>query len=247
MKLFNKAALLELVQLSRLHYTLASIIPEFKQRKALLKRLESISRNVPCPHNESEILSFGIATLSLPKDVEGSIVEAGSYKGGGTAKFSIFSKLANRKLVVFDSFEGLPQNTELHERSILGHSIENWFEGGEFEGSLQEVKNNVKQYGELEVCTFIEGWFENSMPTFTDKIAAAYLDVDLASSTKTCLKFLYPLLSPGGVLYSQDGDFPLVVDVFNDTTFWEKEVGVKKPRIEGLGKKKLIKIVKESS
>ena len=74
----------------------------------------------------------------------------------------------------------------------------------------------------------------------------AYLDVDLASSTKTCLKYLYPLVIPGGIIYSQDGDFPLVIEVFNDDRFWENEVGCKKPDIEGLGKKKLLKIIKEN-
>jgi len=58
------------------------------------------------------------------------------------------------------------------------------------------------------------------------------------------LKFLWPLLISGGVLYSQDGDFPLVIAVFNDNEFWRNEVGSTKPNIEGLGKRKLIRIVK---
>jgi len=82
------------------------------------------------------------------------------------------------------------------------------------------------------------------MPKFSKSIVAIYLDVDLASSTRTCLKYLYPLLVPGGVLYSQDGHLPLVIDVFKDDEFWKKEVSYPKPHIEGLGKKKLIKIVK---
>ena len=82
------------------------------------------------------------------------------------------------------------------------------------------------------------------MSLFNKRIAAAYLDVDLASSTKTCLKYLYPILVPGGVIISQDGDFPLVIEVYNDDQFWEEEVGCKKPYIEGLGERKLIKIVK---
>ena len=73
---------------------------------------------------------------------------------------------------------------------------------------------------------------------FSQPVALAYLDVDLASSTKTCLKNLYPLLSPGGSIYSQDGDFPLVVEVFNNEKFWKEEVGcVELPQVTGLGKK----------
>ena len=100
------------------------------------------------------------------------------------------------------------------------------------------------KYGSIEPCRFIKGWFENTMPAFSERIVAAFIDVDLASSTRTCLKYLYPLLVPGGIIYSHDGDFPLVIEVFMDNDFWEKEVGSKKPYIEGLGERKLIRIIK---
>ena len=214
------------------------------QRVRFAYELERISWNVECPHSQDQIISFINSFFSMRSDKEGCIVEAGSYKGGSTAKFSIGAKLADRQLVIFDSFQGLPENEEFHDKSILGHSIRNWFEKGKFCGTLDEVKKNIKKYGKIEVCKFIKGWFDDTMLNFSSKICAVYLDVDLASSTRTCLKYLYPLIIPGGVLYSQDGDFPLVIDVFNDDEFWEKEVGCKKPYIEGLGKKKLIKIVK---
>ena len=43
---------------------------------------------------------MGVAILSIPKDKDGCIVEAGSYKGGSTAKFSLFAKLANREILI---------------------------------------------------------------------------------------------------------------------------------------------------
>ena len=182
--------------------------------------------------------------MAIPDSDQGCIVEAGVFKAGSSAKFSIAAKYANRELVLFGSFQGLPDNSEAHEQSILGHSIKDWFKKGKFCGALEEVKQNIEKYGELRVCKFIKGWFEDTMPQFTKKIAAVYVDVDLASSTKTCLKYLYPLIIPGGVLCPQDGDFPLVIQVYDDDVFWEKEVGCKKPYIEGLGTQKLIRITK---
>lgn len=214
------------------------------QRLPLIKKLYVITKNVNCPHREGQILSFINGIFSIPPDKRGCIVEAGAHKGGSTAKFSIAAKLANRKLVVFDSFEGLPKNEELHDKSILGHSIKGWFGEGDYCGTLEQVKSNVKKYGELEPCCFVKGWFADTMPRFSEPIVAIYLDVDLAHSTRICLKYLYPLLIPGGVLYSQDGDFLLVIEVFNNDKFWEQEVGCLKPLIEGLGSKKLIKINK---
>ena len=64
------------------------------------------------------------------------------------------------------------------------------------------------------------------------------------SSTATCIKYLYPLLEPGGVLVSQDGDFPLVIELLDSDVFWKEEVGCEKPVIEGLGTDKMLKIIK---
>ena len=201
-----------------------------------------ISYSVKCPHTEHEILSFIDAILSIPKSVRGCVIEAGCFKGGSTAKFSLAAKLAKRKLIVFDSFEGIPPNKESHDENIFGGEAS--FKAGDYCGTLDEVKKNVAKFGEIKVCSFVKGWFDNTMPNFSEPVTAAYIDVDLASSTRTCLKHLYPLTVPGGVLFSQDGHLPLVIGVFKDEKFWQKELGTKKPRIAGLGKKKLIRLVK---
>lgn len=216
----------------------------FQDYKALNKRFLQISKQVSCPHNHSHILSFIAALTALPKEVEGCVVEAGCFKGGSSAKISLLCDKLQRDLVIFDSFEGLPANDEDHQTSILGHSIEDWFQEGAFSGALEEVKANIERYGVIERCEFIKGWFDETMPAFKRPVAAAYIDVDLASSTRTCLKQLYPLLKPGGVLMSQDGDFPLVIEVFQDVRFWREEVGCEKPEIEGLGTSKMLKIIK---
>lgn len=209
-----------------------------RERVSLVYYLYSISYSVDCPHTESEMLSLITTILTMPKELEGCVVEAGCYKGGSTAKFSLAVKVTGRQLVVFDSFEGLPDNDEVHERTILGE-IPN-FKKGRYCGHLDEVKQNVAGAGALEVCRFVPGWFEDSMPHFSEPIAAIYLDVDLVSSTKTCLKYLYPLLSPGGYVFSQDGHLPLVTKALQDDEFWQSEVGFEKPLFLGLGTKKLV-------
>lgn len=211
-----------------------------KTRLAIVKQYYVVSANVDCPHAPKEILSYVETILSLPPSVQGCVVEAGCFKGGSTAKFSLAAKIAGRQLVVFDSFEGIPQNDEAHSSTAHGHN----FAAGEYKGAEEEVRGNIAKYGHVEVCRFIKGWFDDTMPDFKEPVAAVYLDVDLVSSTRTCLKHLYPLLQPGGVLYSQDGHLPLVCDLFDDDQFWEKELGVAKPAIIGLRKEKLIKICK---
>lgn len=215
----------------------------FATRLGIIKQYYVTSANVDCPHTPGEILAYIQTILTLPSTIPGCVVEAGCYKGGSTAKFSIAASLVHRELVVFDSFEGIPQNAEDHASTTHGDN----FEKGSYKGTLDEVKANVAKYGHIETCSFTKGWFEDTLPLFKNPIAAMYLDVDLVSSNRTCLKYLYPLLQAGGVLYSQDGHLPLVCDLFDDAYFWQHEVGTRKPVIEGLRKRKLIKIVKQTS
>ena len=169
---------------------------------------------------------------------EGVFVEAGCFKGGSTAKFSLAAAAVGKKLVVFDSFRGIPDNDEVHP--IRGHEQPWTFEAGDYRGSLSEVTSNVSRYGSVEHCEFVEGFFEDTMPHFKRDIIGLYIDVDLAASTRTCLKYLYPHIIPGGVVMSQDGHLSLVLEVFDDETFWKREIGTEKPLVNGFGKSKLL-------
>jgi O-methyltransferase len=106
------------------------------------------------------------------------------------------------------------------------------------------VRANVGRFGAIDVCEFVPGWFEDTLRRFRDPIAVAYVDVDLAASTRTCLQYLYPLLEPGGVILSHDGHLPLCLQVIRDDTFWKKSVGAPRPHIPGLDRRKLLRISK---
>jgi O-methyltransferase len=183
------------------------------------------------------------ALLSLPRRMEGAVVEAGCYQGGGTAKLSLAAEKAGRKLIVFDSFQGLPEHDEPPSVNIFGETVA--FSPGQYRAGLEEVRANVARFGAPGICDFRPGWFIETMPGFREPIALLFLDVDLAASTRTVLKHLYPRLVPGGILFSHDGHLPAVLSVFRDEEFWKREVGCPPPRFEGLGRRKLIKAVKE--
>lgn len=217
----------------------------FSDRFRLLQQFREISQRVPCPHQGYEILSFVSHMLKIAPSKEGVFVEAGCFKGGSTAKFSLVAKLLDRRLFVFDSFEGLPENDENRDHTIYGQPI-SAFKEGAYCGALEEVKTNVSAYGDINVCTFIKGWFEDNLPTFKQPLLGVYIDVDLASSTRTCLKYLYPELVSGGVAISQDGHLPRVLEVIDDKDFWEREVGWPKPRIDGFGRSTIVTMHKDN-
>ncbi len=215
---------------------------ERSARVALLRDFYRIGYHVWCAHTQAEMIAVATAILKVPRSVDGVIVEAGCYKGGSTAKISKIAKLTGRKFEAYDSFEGLPDNDESGQRTRKGETAD--FARGRYRGAYEEVESNLRRFGDLPSCELIKGWFDDSMPARTTPIVAAFIDVDLVSSTRTCLRCLYPRLQPGCSLFSQDGHLPLIVELLDDDRFWEVEVGCAKPRMVGLNEAKLVEIVK---
>jgi len=214
----------------------------FFDRFYLIFKCYQISFFIECAHMENEMIQVMSEIFSLDQTREYVIAEAGSFKGGSGAKLSLAVRMANKKLFLFDSFEGLPENNEDHGKNIFGGDA--FFPGKSYMGSLDEVKQNIGRFGHLPSCEFIKGWFDDTMPNFDKKVGVAYIDVDLESSTKSCLRYLYPKLISGGSLFSQDGHLPLIIKLLSDENFWQKELGIAKPKMICLGKRKLVKVLK---
>ena len=193
------------------------------QKDDFLLRILRVKDHVACEHNDLDMLEVLSEILRFPLQTKGVIVEAGLFKGGGTAKLSIASATAGRKLVAFDSFRGLPSHEEASPHLL--------YPPGVYYGSKNEVIHNLKNYGEVDGVELVEGWFEETLPKFNQAVAIAYLDVDLASSTKVCLRYLWPLLAKGGMIFSHDGHLPDVAKIIHDPEFWRCEFGESIPEI----------------
>lgn len=221
----------------------------FGARLSLVMKFYKISYYVDCPHTEHEMIAITRQILDLGAPggadgaaVPGAIVEAGSFHGGSTTKLSLVAKLCGRELHVFDSFAGMPENKEEHGKSIYGR--EHHFPKGSHAVPFEEVAGNVARYGDASRTHYHKGFFSDTMPSFREPVAAACVNVDLAQSTRDCYHYLYPLLPPGGIIISQDAHFPWIIALFNDPAFWEKEVGIKKPAMPGLGTLKFVTVRK---
>src|SRR5206468_13103762 len=75
-------------------------------REQLVRRFERIDQEVPIASTATDGLF--LAEMLLNMEAEGEMVECGCYAGGSSAKLSLLAKILDRKLTVFDSFEGLP-------------------------------------------------------------------------------------------------------------------------------------------
>lgn len=191
------------------------------------------------PHEPWHIATFVDAVLESP--APGVLVECGTYQGVSAAKWSHLAAALGRELWLFDSFQGLPEHAEEHTVSIEGRDIRPIFRPGRFAASLDEVKHTIRRWGVPDVVRYVPGWLSDTLPAFDRPVAGAYLDVDLAASTRTCLDNLWPLVSPGGCVVSQDGNFPLVIGAVQQ---WAERADPQPSSISGLGTSKMIVIRK---
>ena len=92
-------------------------------------------------------LAMATKLFEIPPEEEGVVVECGCYLGGSTANLSLICEAVGRKLIVYDSFEGLP----IPEGNDL-YATEG--QAGYLRGDLEVVETNVRRFGAIGQCEF---------------------------------------------------------------------------------------------
>ncbi|MGH9396990.1 MAG: TylF/MycF/NovP-related O-methyltransferase [Terriglobia bacterium] len=203
-----------------------------EERERLIKAFSAVDRNITSAHSPAELLFIARTILALP--IGGAIVECGSYKGASTAKLSLIAKATGRKLYVCDTFQGLPEpvGAGVYHRA---NNSQRQFQAGEYAGSLQEVRENIRRWGSLEVCSFVQGLFEQTLPQLHVEPAAVFVDVDYISSARDCLKYLWPQLRSGGYFFTHEATFVEYVEGIADGDWWHENLGRCPPVLFGAG------------
>lgn len=183
-----------------------------------------------------EHLVIATKILNIPASAEGCIVECGCYKGGSTANLSLVAGLCDRRLEVFDCFEGMPEPNEGDRAHTLVASEQvHTYEAGSWRASLDEARSNVERYGNASVCRFHVGYFEDTMPQFDAPCVAAFLDVGLRSSVETSLRYLWPLLEDGCFLFTHEAKHMEIAGLFFDRDWWVENLDREPPGLVGAG------------
>jgi hypothetical protein len=146
----------------------------------------------------------------LAEDIPGDFIETGVWRGGACiymrALLAVYG-VADRRVWVADSFEGLPApNSKLFpaDTGSALHQIRY------LAVSLGEVQRNFAKYNLLDdQVMFLKGWFKDTLPTAPiEKLAILRLDGDLYESTIQVLQILYGKLLPGGFVIIDDYALP---------------------------------------
>ncbi len=152
----------------------------------------------------------------INNNIPGDFVECGVWKGGSAmliAKILLISGIKNRKIYLYDTFEGMSEPTDKDvdfkgkNANILLKRTDKFVEKSVWcYSSIDEVKNNLYSTNyPKENLIFVKGKVENTIPqTIPNQISLLRLDTDWYESTYHEFVHLFPILSKQGVLIIDD-------------------------------------------
>ena len=146
---------------------------------------------------------------------EGDFVEMGCYKGDTSLLLAEILEGSDKKLWIYDSFEGLPEKSVADE-SVLG----TLFQKGALEVSKREVKARFLRAG-LRVPVIKKAWFnELSKDDLPEKIAFSFLDSVFYESIKESLKLVEDKMASSAVIMVHDYNNPALPGVKKAVDEW---------------------------
>lgn len=183
---------------------------------------------------------FLIEAISKTKMIHGDICEFGVAQGETSAVIANEIRDTNKKLHLFDSFEGLPKPTA---KDKLKDDIFNLGRIEKYEGTMncnQElVSQRLKEISFTSGRYFIHKGFIDKLihedRRLPKKVSFAYVDFDFYEPVLVALNFLHNVTPKGGILIVDDYDFfstgvKTAVDEFiNDKNKAEKYYDIEIP------------------
>jgi len=175
-------------------------------------------------------------------DIVGSIVECGSFQGGGTLTFAQLSSIYEpynhtRRVIAFDTFSGFPSVSEKDKNSVTEFRAKDL---GVYDGIEQEIikaaelLNKNRPISHIPKIELVKGNATESIPNYLEKnphlvVSLLYLDFDLYEPTRVALEHFVPRMPCGSILAFDE----LNTQVFPGETLALMEVvGIRRLKIE---------------
>lgn len=134
----------------------------------------------------------------------GAFVEVGVYRGGSAKPLTDIAIKQNRKIFLYDTFEGIPYTNK---------SKGDFHQVGDFKDTnYDKIKEG------LPYATVIKGLFPDSAVEM-GPVAFCHIDCDQYQSVFDTVTYLRPLVVKGGIMYFDDapdleGAMNAVIDLF---------------------------------
>lgn len=161
-----------------------------------------------------------LATLELLcrrlEDVPGAAAELGVYRGFFARCINLL--LPERKLYLFDSFEGFSEEANASEAFQAAHA----------NTTIEKVLAIMPHPESVSVKP---GFFPASLDGLEERFCLVSLDVDFAQTTLDGLRYFWPRLQKGGYLMLHDWGSPSLPGVAQALKAYEEEIGAPIPGI----------------
>lgn len=183
--------------------------------------------------------TYDFAAEIEKNNIDGCFVECGVARGGCSALMAMVASeyKSNRKIWLFDSFEGLSDPTieDEYNNPLI-------YKSKDKSASLVSPGYCLGTYDEVEKLLFsklslnknnvfmVKGWFQDTLPKYKDKIGAIAIlriDADWYESTKCCLENLYDNVITGGYIIIDDYESVIGCKKATDEFLKNKNLNVK--------------------
>ncbi len=156
------------------------------------------------------------AVAVIDADVEGDLIECGTWKGGGSFSMLLAQRYKYGRIVkpvwMFDSFQGLPPADERDGPHALQYQKDtaspSYFDN--CTAPLEGVREAIKKFGfKDDEAIVVPGWFNDSVPKHVAaiaqlKIALLRVDCDWYDPVTYVLDSFAPSVSDEGVIILDD-------------------------------------------
>jgi O-methyltransferase len=187
----------------------------FTKRLILLRRFLLVDWHVLHAHRPCEISRIAQVIAERPSRNGELMVEAGCYRGGSSAKFSLLCRTFGYRLHIYDSFQGVEELSPEIRTKEYDFS-------GQYAAGESKVLENLEHYGDISVCLIHKGWFcdtiaRNAVPV---PVRVVYIDCDNAKGTSEVLTGTVPSLVSDGCIFSQDYHIRSVRELLENESTW---------------------------
>ena len=177
-------------------------------------------------------------------DVQGSILEFGVFRGGGSFTFAQLSTILEpynyqRRIIGFDTFEGFPSISEIDALSSPDISPQK----GDFathDKFYEELLQNIDLFNmnrflsNVEKLMFVKGDINITLPRFLEEnkhvvLSLAYFDLDIYLPTKNALELVLHKIPRGGIIAFDELNNP---DWPGETQAVIEAIGINKLRLK---------------
>jgi hypothetical protein len=148
----------------------------------------------------------------LAYDIPGNLVECGAWRGGtGFLMAGLLREhgVTNRKVWLFDSFEGIQPPQPVDGAAALAWAADK--DGAHYHDNMRvgvdQVRQTAKDLGLDSNLQIVKGWFDATLLANRQRIgpiALLRIDCDWHASVRCCLEALYDQVLPGGIVVFDD-------------------------------------------